>query len=383
VPRLRLILFWSHLLLGAGAGSIIFIMSATGALLALQPQILAWMERDVRRVTPSVERKPLSQLIASASAANAGAAVASVTVDADPSQAAQVSFGREGMLFVDPGSARVSGRGATATRALFQQLTAWHRWLGTEGEARPTARSLTGASNLAFLLLAISGLFLWWPRTWTRRVLQVILTFQPAATGRARDFNWHHVIGFWCAPILIILTATAVVMSYPWANALVYRLAGSDRPSATRASAGRSSSALDAGAADQVMAAAAARLSTWSSMTLRLPQRAGDSLAVSIVDGAYWNRYARSQLTLDPATGAVLRWEPYSGVSRGQKLRGWIRFAHTGELAGLPGQLAAGLGCLGGMLLVWTGWSLAVRRLASSQLVRLGRGRRLTEAAAR
>jgi uncharacterized iron-regulated membrane protein len=44
-------------------------------------------------------------------------------------------------------------------------------------------------------------------------------------------------------------------------------------------------------------------------------------------------------------------------------VRGWLRFAHTGELGGLTGQIIAGVGCLGGVFLVGTGLSLAFRRL--------------------
>jgi uncharacterized iron-regulated membrane protein len=40
-----------------------------------------------------------------------------------------------------------------------------------------------------------------------------------------------------------------------------------------------------------------------------------------------------------------------------------MRFAHTGELGGVTGQIIAGMGCLGGVVLVCTGLSLAVRRL--------------------
>ena len=38
-----------------------------------------------------------------------------------------------------------------------------------------------------------------------------------------------------------------------------------------------------------------------------------------------------------------IRWEPYADNSRGQKVRGWMRFAHTGELGGLVGEALAGL----------------------------------------
>jgi uncharacterized iron-regulated membrane protein len=82
-------------------------------------------------------------------------------------------------------------------------------------------------------------------------------------------------------------------------------------------------------------------------------------------DAAHWNRFARSQLTLNGATADMVRWEPYAGSSMGQRVRGWMRFAHTGELGGLPGQLVAGAACLGGAFLVWTGIALALRRFAA------------------
>ena len=118
--------------------------------------------------------------------------------------------------------------------------------------------------------------------------------------------------------------------SYPWANSLLYRLVG------------------------------------------RTPPQAGAGGARSATRS--WNQFARSQLTVDAATGRVVKWEPYDESSRGQKLRGWFRFAHTGELAGLPGQLAAGVASAA--LLVWTGLSLALRRLVGWRLwVRLRRPR--------
>ena len=108
---------------------------------------------------------------------------------------------------------------------------------------------------------------------------------------------------------------------------------------------------------------------------MRLPAREGAPVAFTITDGANWNAFARSNLTLNSASGDVVQWQPYENNSLGQKVRGWLRFAHTGELGGLPGQIVAGLGCLGGVFLVYTGLSLAIRR--SVELVALGPLRRL------
>ena len=57
-----------------------------------------------------------------------------------------------------------------------------------------------------------------------------VIFFRRGLRGKARDFNWHNVIGFWCAPVLIVLTATGMVISYSWASNLVYTLTGSPRP---------------------------------------------------------------------------------------------------------------------------------------------------------
>lgn len=86
-------------------------------------------------------------------------------------------------------------------------------------------------------------------------------------------------------------------------------------------------------------------------------------MSISLSDRGYWNSFARSTLTFE-SSGDV-RWEPYAQISLGQKVRGWMRFAHTGELGGLAGEAVAGLASAGGAFLVWTGLALALRRLAA------------------
>src|SRR6185369_530194 len=96
---------------------------------------------------------------------------ASLTLQAEPTAAASFSLGREGVLYVNPYTGEALGEGSKGVRAFFQTVTDWHRWLGTRGEGRVTGRAVTGACNAAFLVLAMSGLFLWWPKNWTRKSL--------------------------------------------------------------------------------------------------------------------------------------------------------------------------------------------------------------------
>ena len=65
---IRPVVFWLHLLVGVPAGTVIAFMSVTGVLLAFEPQITEWLERDRRIVVPlrGAARLPLETLVARA-----------------------------------------------------------------------------------------------------------------------------------------------------------------------------------------------------------------------------------------------------------------------------------------------------------------------------
>ena len=377
----RTFLFWMHLAAGAIAGAVILVMSLTGALLALKPQILAAVDADVRAIpapAAGAARIGVQTMLDRVREAAPRAQPSAITLQADPTQAASIALGREGTVYADPYTGRVTGSGSARAQAVFRSIEDWHRWLGASDENRAAARSVTGVCNLAFLALAITGPFLWLPRTWSWSTVRAVIWFRRQRSGRARDFTWHNAIGIWCAPVIVVLTLTGVVMSYPWANDALYRLVGSApplRPAGAGPRPGSSAERASGAVIDlaEAWTIATERVPTWRSITLRLPPRGAGPVGLSIVDARSWNQFARSQLTVSPATSDAtahhaVKWEPYDESSRGQKLRGWFRFAHTGELFGLAGQLVAGVASAGGALLVWTGLSLAVRRLVAWRL---------------
>jgi uncharacterized iron-regulated membrane protein len=380
VKQLRAVLFWTHLAAGLTAGLVILVMCVTGTVLALKPQILAAIDRQVMTVQPeATDRLPISTLLEAAKAVRPDGSLVSIAAERDARAAVSVTFDNGAPLALDPYRGVVVGERSASAQAFFRTVENWHRWLAMPGDGRATGRAITGACNAAFFVLAVSGIYLWWPRKWSAQHARAIIAFRRGATSRARDFNWHNVIGFWCAPLIVVMTATGMVMSYPWANDLLYRVTGSTPPAVSgRADRGRprvegrprrgsegdalKRSTTTAQQLDRAWRRAEATVPSWRTMTLR---PGDDPLTFSIVDGSSWNRFARSQLTVDAAGGAVVSWQPYSEASLGQRARTWVRFSHTGELGGLTGQILAGVGCVGGTFLVWTGVSLACRRFAA------------------
>ncbi|HKI01519.1 MAG TPA: PepSY-associated TM helix domain-containing protein [Thermoanaerobaculia bacterium] len=371
--RFRSVIFWLHLAAGVTAGAVILVMSVTGVLLMYERQIMEWADEDYRVATPSpgAARLPVETLVARVLEKNPGTP-SSVTVQADPGTPVSVSLGREKTVYVDPYTGRVLGPGSKKVRAFFHAVTDWHRWLGAGGERRDTGRAVTGAANLAFLVLVVSGLYLWLPRQWTRRQVRNVTWFRRGLPGKARDFNWHNVIGFWSWVPLFLIVLSGVVLSYPWAGDLLFRLAG-EEPPARRDGPRRTESEggpVPLDGLDELWAVAERQMPGWRSLTLRLPGSPEDPVTFSILQGDRGRPDLRAQLTLDRASGEIVKWEPYASQSLGRRLRSWPRWVHTGEAGGIAGQTLAGLASAGAAVLVWTGIALAWRRFFAAVLRR-------------
>lgn len=361
----RKIIFWIHLSAGIGAGAVIFVMSVTGALLAFEKNITEYAERDMRFVAPRVETPRLGtrEILAKILEAKPNAKPSAITVENDPAAAVTVALGREGQVFVDPYTGAVTGEGAKGLRAFFRTVTDVHRYIGLSGDSRAVGKTLTGAANLLFLFLAISGVYIWMPRIFEWRRVRPNFWFRRGLRGKGRNFNWHNVIGFWCSLVLIVLTLTATVISYQWASDLIYTLTGNETPPATQPRPSQppaDQSFILSDNLDSLWQTAEGRMDSWESISLRLP--VGKDAVFTIDEGKSWNIFGRSSLALDAKTAEVSKWEPYAEQNAGRQLRSWIRFTHTGETGGVAGQLVGFIACVGGAFLVWTGFSLAFRR---------------------
>ena len=366
MKKLRKIIFWLHLPVGVIAGIVILNMCVTGVLLTYEKQITSWADtRGYRSAPPATQTQhlPVETLITKARD-NRGANPTSVTLKSDPLAPAEIGFGREATLFVNPYTGAILGEGSAKVRSFFRVVTDWHRWLGAKGENRNVARAITGACNLGFLFLVSSGFFLWWPRSWNLKSLRNVTWFRRGLSSKARDFNWHNTIGFWSAVPLFIVVLSAVVISYTWAGNLVYRVVG-ETPPAPRSNQPNSPSNNTKPVLNNLDAAwlrAEQQVTNWRSITLQLPSAESAPLTFNIDSGTGGQPQKRAQLVLDRASGEMVRWEPFSANSRGRQLRSILRFAHTGEVAGIIGQTIAGLVSAGGAVLVITGLALAIRR---------------------
>jgi uncharacterized iron-regulated membrane protein len=423
--KLRTVIFWPHLIAGVIAGIVILIMSVTGVLLTYERQLIKWSDSHLRSAPPQpgAPKLPVETLLDTLRRDHPALAPTAITIGSAPDAAVTVAV-PERTLYVDAYSGSVLGEGAQGVRRVMSDLRAWHRWLAVAGDGRPAARAITGWSNLLFLFIVASGAYLWLPRKWSWQRLRPVVLFKGGLRGKARDFNWHNVIGLWSAVPLFIVVLSAVPISFRWASDLVYvavgeqppaaagrgaaggreggpagaraggagrgggREAGAaggertasrpqpERPPAAEGQAGRASEVRERGdgregagvsfaGLNALVARAERQVPGWRSINLRIPDSPRAPIAFAIDKGDGGQPHLRSTLTLNRTSGDVVSYESFSSLTLGRRIRNVMRFAHTGEVLGIPGQTIAGLVSAGAVVLVWTGMALALRRFVA------------------
>jgi uncharacterized iron-regulated membrane protein len=389
---LRPIIFWSHLVAGVTAGIVIFIMSLTGVLLTYERQMIAWSDRQFRSApqSPGAARLPIDAVVAKVREAQPEQAVTAVTVNSDPLAPVAIAAGRR-TFFADAYTGEMLGESSRGgMRQFLATVREWHRYIAIAGENRPVGKFITGWSNALFLFVVVSGVYIWLPRVWTRASVRAVAFFNGRLSGKARDFNWHNVIGVWCCIPLFFVVITAMPISFPWANALIFRAVGEAPPSPAPPGGGappagqrvarraqqpsaegerprgtdRKPGPIATAGTDAQWATAMQHVPGWRTVSFRIPASADAPTVFTIDRGDGGHPQLRSTLTLN-AAGHIVREDTFASQSLGRRIRSLSRFTHTGEVLGLTGQTIAGVASAGGVVLVYTGLALAYRRFRS------------------
>lgn len=382
--------FQSHWLLGITAGLVLAVVGFTGGMLSFEDEILRALNPGVMTVAAR-DRAVLSpaELIAAVAAAEPEKRIQAVTVHADRTRAARVSFAAAGRgprgetRYADPYDGRLLGhpRGEDVMRMTMQI----HRWLA----AGDVGKQIVGASTVVLVVLALSGLYLRWPR----RVADWRAWFRIDFAHKGRSFLWalHSVIGTWVLVPYVIMSLTGLYWSYEWYRNGLFDLTGTPRPASfgppgmqqqgqgQGQGQGQPQRGNGAAAAPIDIAALWARFLTeaggYSQATLRLPAGPGQPVQVMYQDPDPPHERANNTLALDPRTGEVRSHRRYAALPPGQKFMASIFVLHSGGFFGTGGLVLFMLSSLLMPLFAITGWMLYLDRRAKRRAARsLARG---------
>jgi sulfite reductase (NADPH) flavoprotein alpha-component len=376
--------FQIHWFVGITAGIVLGIVGITGGMLSFEHQIVDWLNRDVRRVEVRTEAPlPAPMLLSRIAENNPGRSITALALDSDPGHAARVTFAPEGggarggeggggrgprgeTRYVNPYTAALIQGDADKGEGFFRGTRSLHRWLvvGTFGD-RDVGRQVVGASTMLCVFLALSGIYLRWPRnnhTW-RSWLALDFTLK----GRGFLWNLHAVIGTWVLFFYLLMSLTGLQWSYEWYRDGLYKLAGVERPAQRGGEGGgeRNREARAPSTPDITTAWAAFESATqatgYSSANIDVSMRDGQ-IQIRYLDADPAHERASNTIALDPASGAITRHERYDGKPFGGKLTSSIFVLHSGSFFGMPGVILFMLASLAMPLFTVTGWMMYLER---------------------
>ena len=369
--------FQIHWFIGITAGTILMTIGLTGAILAFREEIMDVLSPGVMHVKVR-EQQPLTpqQLLEQIRAAEPGRRVTSILVTPEAGASARVVFApppgerRGEARYIDPYTGQVL---PPATGAEFFEIAErFHRWLLLPTEI---GKIVLGTLALALLTLALSGLYLRWPR----RPLSLQAWFRLDFKLQGRSFLWnlHSIVGTWALVMYVIFATTGAYWSLDWFKQGVNALAGEARaPQAKRSGGNERKDKEEAPAPlDLTLAwnAFLAKVPHYENAQLRLPEKSTQAVQIFFLDEHAPHERARSRMTVLPQSGEVKQLERYEDKSAGGKFIAAIYPLHMGTFFGLPGRIVMAIASLIMPLFGITGWMLYLDRRRKKTALRAER----------
>jgi len=360
---IRKVIFWTHLVVGIIAGIVTLNLCVTGALLSFEEQTVDWAESSPLALPPAgmTEHLPLDELLDNVAKVESSRPY-NIRITNDPRSPVRIHFANRTILCANSYTGAVIGRGATSLRDFYRRVRNLHVDLLPSGDAK-MGYTIVNVCNLAFTFLALSGIYLWWPRKWHWRALRSLIAIRFDVGGKQRDWNWHNAFGFWALIPLLFISASGVVLSYNGVNQAMLRFAqkyGSAPAAAPRLSSPIAT--MPKPGWPQILAVVEQSVPRWRSMNINWPGPAGTNVSILVWEGAGGEAMKMDFVNVDRATGSITQLKKWQNRDTGERARAIARLGHTGQILGLAGQVLACLACLAGVLLVYTGIALSWRR---------------------
>ena len=208
---LRKAIFQIHLWSGIGLGLYILLASVTGSILVFSNELYRAATRDPIIVTESGPLLTDDQLNGAAARAYPGYKIVTINRDRNPNEAVTISLKAGTRLksrLFNPYTGADLGNSVPLGITLVSKLIELHDDL----LAGTTGRRVNGAGALLLLILALTGIVVWWPGigTWRRS-----LTVHRKVGWRRFIRDLHSMVGFWSLGFLLLFGLSGAYLGNP------------------------------------------------------------------------------------------------------------------------------------------------------------------------
>ncbi|MDR2756783.1 MAG: PepSY domain-containing protein [Planctomycetaceae bacterium] len=277
------------------------------------------------------------------------------------------------------------GDGVSLNR-FFMSMTQLHRnlWISYRIEQLGPRSSLgsliVGVATLIFVVVMLSGLVLWLPRTW-----QSFLkwrAWKPGFKVRFRKGFWcfihdlHNTVGFYCLIPLLILALTGLCWSFGWYRSAASYVLGEQVLNRQRVQRSEKIAPVDENTKplplEEMIEHLNKLIPSSGEITLAIPNDRESPMtiqkgktgffALSVKDKTLWDRFRGTVIPIEHY-GKTVEVERLTDKPIGTQIASTIRALHFGEITGISSKIVFFVACVFAMTFPITGVALWTRKL--------------------
>jgi len=225
----RKIILNIHKVLGLTTGIVLFIVSITGCCWVFK-DVVEILYDDYKQVTPSESSIILpSKVKEIAEKVIPNKAIHGV-VYGQPNEALEVIFYEAEpefyqSVFLNPYSGNLI-KTINHKSGFFSFILDGHLYLWLPSNI---GSNIVSYSVLLFLIILISGVFLWWPKNKKGRKQRFTFKWSATTRWKRKNFDIHTILGFYIGSFSFILAFTGCIMAFNWFYFITYKITGGDK----------------------------------------------------------------------------------------------------------------------------------------------------------
>ena len=199
---------------------------------------------------------------------------------------------------------------------------------------------IVGVVTLMFVVLLISGLYLWWPKNKKARRVRFSFQWKKETGIKRKNYDLHNVLGFYSFAIALLLGLTGLVWAFSWFDESLQSVLDKMGSTATKVEqvappAVAPQMAVDLPVYDRIYTEVRQLYPDAKGYYFYFPQQENKPLNVFV---RYAKQYQSIVRQYDNHDGHLLQTIDFAGKTNGKKMRDLNYDLHLGSILGIAGK---------------------------------------------
>ncbi len=327
-----------HLTLGLTIGLILIVSGLSGSILSFEKEILRFINFNTYTIlVPNKEKIPIKNLLKIFKERKINVEISSISFSNIDSLSVYIKGknkeDKKEILdyYINPYTSKILPK--VKGEVFFRTVESMHRRL----LLKDFGKQVIGISSISFLILILSGVYLYLPRL--KRKLSKRSFFTLKSKGKYSLNKIHSLIGICFMPFYLFAVLTGLNWSYDWYNKTIYKLMDVDKPLRTiiKNLDDQNNYKLDE-VSKAIQMFDSIILHKYKYSLVKIPKN-GTIYSFLYMDENAKHRRERNKLVLDIKSKEVLKHERFENNTQKKQIMISMLTLHTGEYFGIIGQI--------------------------------------------